>query len=248
MGIPVALQLYSVRDQTAKDFTGTLAKVAAIGYQGVEFAGYGDLSANQLRAELDKLHLEPAGSHVGWEALKKDLAAAIAFNAEIGNPYIVCPHAPIQDEESVRKFAALFNAWGRKIQENGMEFCYHNHSHEFAKVGGEYVLDLLYRETDPAFVEIEFDTCWIHAGGADPVKYIRKYAGRCPLIHLKDMKAGGDKVLTELGSGVVNVAGIVKESEAVGVEWLIVEQDRGERPTLESARISYEFLKRNKLL
>jgi len=248
MGIPVALQLYSVRDETAKDFAGTLAKVAAIGYKGVEFAGFGGLTAKQARAELDKLHLEAAGSHEGWESMQKDLSAVIAYNVELGNPYIVCPWAPIQDAESVKKFAALFNSWGEKIQENGMEFCYHNHAHEFAKVGGDYALDLLFKETDPALVEIEFDTCWVTAAGADPVEYIRKYAGRCPLIHLKDMKAGGDKVLTEVGSGVVNIAGIVKESDSVGVEWLVVEQDKGERPTLESAKISYDFLKAKGLL
>jgi sugar phosphate isomerase/epimerase len=243
MGIPVALQLYTVRDELAKDFPGTLEKVAKMGYAGVEFAGYGGISASALRGHLERLGLMPVGSHVNLELLEKDLETAIAFNVELGNPYVVCPHADIRDAAGVEKYAALFNAVGEKIQGAGLEFCYHNHGHEFAKVDGDFALDLLFARTDPSLVEIEFDTCWIHAAGADPVKYIERYAGRCPLLHIKDMKADG-KVLTEVGTGTVDVKGIVRAAEKAAVEWLIVEQDTCERPSLESARISLENMKK----
>ncbi len=173
MAIPVALQLYSVRDESAKDFVGTLAKVAEIGYEGVEFAGYGGLSSGELKGHMERLKLFPVGSHVSLELLEKDLKGVIAYCKEIGNPYVVCPWAPIKDLESVKKFAALFNSYGEKLQASGLEFCYHNHDHEFAVVNGRYALDLLFEETDPSLVEIEFDTCWIYAAGADPVGFPR---------------------------------------------------------------------------
>jgi sugar phosphate isomerase/epimerase len=244
MGIPVALQLYTVRDELAKDFLGTLERVAGMGYIGVEFAGYGGIAAGPLKGHLERLGLMPVGSHVDLALLQKDLDSVIAFNAELGNPYIVCPWAEIKDAAGVERYAGLFNAIGEKIQSAGFEFCYHNHSHEFTRVGGEYALDLLFKRTDPSLVEIEFDTCWIHAAGADPTTYIENYAGRCPLIHLKDMKSGGGKQLTEIGAGVVDVKGIVRAAEESAVEWLIVEQDACERPSLESARVSLENMKR----
>ena len=242
MGIPTALQLYTVRDETAKDFTGTLEKVARMGYRGVEFAGFGDQEAGKLRDLLERLGLVPAGSHVALEKLEKDLDGVISYCAELGNPYVVCPWAPITDEASAKKYAAAFNAFGEKIQAAGLEFCYHNHSHEFARAGADYVIDILYRETDPSLVEMELDTCWVFAAGADPAAYLRKYAGRIPLVHLKDMKNVEAKQFTEVGSGLVNVKAIVAEAEKTGVEWLIVEQDACERPSLESARISLENL------
>ncbi len=244
MAIPVALQLYSVRDESAKDFAGTLAKVAEIGYVGVEFAGYGGLSAGELKGHMERLKLFPVGSHVSLELLEKDLKGVIAYCKEIGNPYVVCPWALIKDLESVKKFAALFNTYGEKLQAAGLEFCYHNHDHEFAVVNGRYALDLLFEETDPSLVEIEFDTCWIHAAGADPVKYIKTYGGRCPLLHIKDLKAAGGKEVTEVGTGVVDIKGIVGQAEKSGADWLIVEQDQCARPALESVRISFENLKK----
>jgi sugar phosphate isomerase/epimerase len=248
MGIPVALQMYTVRAEAALDFTGVLEKIARIGYRGVEFAGYGGLSAGELAGDLERLGILPAGTHVGLEALEKDLDGVIAYSAELGNPYIVCPYAPITDLAAVKKYAALFNRYGEKIQAAGLEFCYHNHSHEFALIDGRYALDLLLKETDPALVEIELDTCWVHAAGVNPIRYIEKYAGRCPLIHLKDLKAMGGKQTAEVGAGVVDVKGVVKESEKSAVEWLIVEQDSCERPPLESAEISLKNMKRMGML
>jgi sugar phosphate isomerase/epimerase len=244
MAIPVALQLYSVREESAKDFAGTLAKVAEMGYAGVEFAGYGGLSAGQMKGLLERLKLFPVGSHVSLDLLEKDLDGVIAYCREIGNPYVVCPWAPIADLESVKKFAALFNSYGEKLQAAGLEFCYHNHAHEFATVNGRYALDMLFEETDPSLVEIEFDTCWIHAAGADPVTYVQKYGGRCPLLHIKDLKAAGSKEVTEVGSGVVDIKGIVRQADKSGVDWLIVEQDQTSLPALKSVGISLENLKK----
>jgi sugar phosphate isomerase/epimerase len=244
MAIPVALQLYSVREESAKDFAGTLAKVAEMGYAGVEFVGYGGLSAGQLKGHMERLKLFPVGSHVSLEMLEKDLDGVIAYCVEIGNPYVVCPWAPIADLDSVKKFAVLFNSYGERLQAAGLEFCYHNHSHEFTTVNGRYALDLLFEETDPSLVEIEFDTCWIYSAGADPVKYVQKYGGRCPLVHVKDLKAPGTKETTEVGTGVVDIKGIVRQAEKSGVDWLIVEQDQSSLPALESVRLSFANLKK----
>jgi sugar phosphate isomerase/epimerase len=244
MGIPIALQLYTVRDDLARDFVGTLGKVAEMGYAGVEFFSHDGLSAGRLKGHLERLALMPVGSHVSIEQLEKDLDGIIAFAREIGNPYVVCSQAPLLDLPSVKKFAALFNSYGERIQNAGLEFCYHNHSHELALIDGERVLDLLFRETDPSLVEMELDTGWVSAAGADPAAYLRAYAGRCPLVHVKDMKAGEGSRFTEVGSGTVDVRGVVRQAEVSGVEWLIVEQDSSEGSPLESARISLENMKR----
>ena len=245
--IPVALQMYTVRDESAKDFVGTLRKVAEIGYAGVELAGTGGLSAKELKEVLDDLGLQRAGNHTGMDALRGDLQAAIEFNLEFGNPYVVLPSLPgewREDGEGFRSACGPLNEVGAACKKNGLTFCYHNHSFEFQKFDGKYGLDILYEGTDPELVKGEVDTYWVQHGGEDPAAYIRKYAGRCPLIHLKDMEDAPDRAFTEVGNGILDFEAIFAASEAGGAEWYIVEQDTCKRPSLESARISFENLKK----
>ncbi|MCG8500758.1 MAG: sugar phosphate isomerase/epimerase [Firmicutes bacterium] len=244
MNIPVALQLYTLREETEKDFIGTLEKVAAIGYQGVEFAGYGGLSASELKACLDRLGLKAAGSHVSMDQLTSNLDEVIAFNKAIGNAYIICPWAEFETKEDYINTAKKFNEIGQRCNENGLIFCYHNHDHEFDVVDGNYGLDILYGESAENLVKAEIDTYWVQYAGVDPVGYIKQYRGRCPLIHLKDMEAGEKKDYAEIGNGVMDIKAIVDAAKENGAKWLVVEQDECKRQPLESVTISFENLKK----
>lgn len=245
--IPVALQIYTVRDQVKEDFDGTFRKVADIGYAGVELAGTGDRSAADLKKLLDGLNLKLAGSHIGWAALESDLDRVIDDNLTLGNPYVVCPSVP-QDRrataEGYRETARKLSQIGETLKKQGIQLCYHNHSFEFAKFDGKYALDVLYEASDPRFLQAEIDTYWVQHGHEDPAAYIRKYAGRAPLIHLKDMESGPDRFFAEIGEGILDFKAIFEASEAGGSAWYIVEQDRCRRDPIESARLSFENLKK----
>ena len=189
MSIPVAVQLYTLRDEMARDFTGTLAKLAETGYKGVEFAGYGGLTADLMKNHLDRLGLKAVGSHVGIDLLKNQLDEQIEYNLEIGNNYIVCPWAKFDSRAEWVEFAGFLNRVGEKCREKGICLCYHNHAQELELYNGEYALDILFKETDPEFLKAEIDTYWIQYAGIDPIEYMKKYAGRTPLVHQKDMEA-----------------------------------------------------------
>jgi len=248
MSIPIALQLYSVRDEMQKDFIGTIKKVAGIGYKGVEFAGFGELSAGQLKKVLDGLGLTVVGSHTGIDLLSEKLDEVIEYNLALENKYIVCPYSRFESKEDITRMSELFNKIGEKIRANGMEFLYHNHSHEFKKVDGEYCLDLLLKGIKPANLAAEIDSGWVFYAGVDPATYIKSYKGRCPLIHIKDFTSIDDTNYTEIGNGIIDVKAIAAAAIEAGSKWLIVEQDECSIPSLESVRISFENLKRMNLV
>jgi sugar phosphate isomerase/epimerase len=244
--IPIALQLYTVREEMRRNPEGTLRNVAAIGYAGVEFAGYAEWKASELKSLLAKLNLRPAGGHVPIEQLERDLDAVIQFSLELGNPYVVCPWIPRErrkDKADWVAIAELFNSIGEKCSGNGLTFCYHNHSFEFEKFDDAYALDLLFGATSPELVKAELDTYWIKHGGADPAEYLKRYAGRCPLVHLKDMADDEERSFAEVGQGILDWEGIFEAAEAGGVEWYIVEQDTCPGSPFESARLSFENLR-----
>jgi sugar phosphate isomerase/epimerase len=245
--LPIALQMYTVRDDASRDFAGTLRKVAEIGYAGVEFAGTGSLSAAELRRLLDDLGLRVAGSHTGLDELEQNLRVALDFSQAIGNTTVVCPWLPQERRGSADGYRALgdlLNRVGAACKERGLRLCYHNHDFEFERFDGQYGLDILYAATDPSLVQAELDTYWIKKAGADPAAYIRRYAGRAPLIHLKDMAADEKGSFAEVGEGIQDWPAIFAASEAGGAEWYIVEQDTCPRPPLESIAISLRNLKR----
>lgn len=244
--IPVALQMYTVRDAAQKDFVGTLRKVAEIGYKGVEFAGTGGLSAPELRNVLSDLGLEAAGSHVGLDQLENDLSAAIEYNLAIDNRFVVCPYLPEERRQTIddyRRLAEILNRVGQDCQADGLQLCYHNHAFEFTRFGGETALDFLLTNTFSDLVQSELDTYWVKYGGEDPAEYIRRYADRVPLVHLKDMAADEQRSFAEVGEGTMDFDAIFAASETAGVEWYIVEQDTCKRPPLESVAISLRNLK-----
>lgn len=243
MKISIALQLFTVRDETQKDFLGTLEKVAEMGYSGVEFAGFGNISSSEMDKTLKKLNLKAVGSHTIMDLLKNDLDEVIKYNLEIGNSFVVCPYDKYETKQEWLNAFDLYTEIGTKLKDRGLQFAYHNHSHEFEKYDDEYVLDMMYRSIDPELLKTEIDTCWAFYAGVDPAKYIGKYSGRCPIIHLKDLSKV-DRDTTEVGEGIIDIKSIIKASKKAGTEWFVVEQDRCKRPTIESAKISIDNLKK----
>lgn len=244
--IPVGLQLYSVREQLKADFTGTVSAVASMGYAGVELAGYGGMTASDLRKLLDGLGLRVAGDHVGFDRLEHQLDEAIAFNKEIGSQYVVCPSVPEarrRDAAGWKQLAQTLNEIGRKCSEQGLSFCYHNHAFEFAPLDGSNGFTLLYENSDPRYVKMELDMFWAIKGGDNPANILQRYAGRCPIVHLKDMTGDTEQTFAEVGEGVLNFQEVFQAAATGGVTWYVVEQDRCKRPPLESVQLSLQHLK-----
>lgn len=241
--LQVALELYTVRDETKSDFAGTLRRVAQIGYPGIEFAGYGDLTAREMLALLAETRLYPVATHLGLDALQDaQLDASIGYCLDIGCPFIVLPWLANEWRtiEGIQALAPRLNAIGQRCQEQGITFGYHNHDFEFSRVNGGYLFDYLLQATDPALVKIELDVYWVAYAGVDPLEFLQAHAGRIALIHLKDMAA--DRSMTEIGKGMLDMRGICAFAQARGL-WGIVENDHPQIPSLESARISLEYFR-----
>jgi len=247
--LPVCLQLYTLRDDLKADFAGTLEKVAQIGYAGVELAGFGGLSAEDVKGLLAKNNLIACGSHVGIEAMEKDLDSVIAQHKTIDTPFVTVPYLAEDRRKDIGGYAALakqLNDLGAKLKAAGLTLCYHNHAFEFEKFGGDtYGFDLIFGESDPALVQIEMDTFWVKKGGEEPAAYMRKYAGRVPLLHLKDMTGDADGKFAEVGEGVMDFPAIFAAAPEAGAKFYIVEQDQCyNHSPLESVAISFRNLQK----
>lgn len=264
---PIALQAYSVRDDMEKDFFGTLKKIRDMGYDGVEFAGLYGHAPEQIRQWCRELDLVPLSAHVPFTdmlahpEILKDYAA-------IGCRYVAIPYLTEEYRPGAARFEEVI-AGARKLGEAanalGMRLLYHNHDFEFVKVNGEYALDILYETVPAELLATELDTCWVRVGGADPAAYVRKYAGRAPLVHLKDYVGGkaenmyaligidnGGKTadanafeFRPVGYGCQDFYKIMKAAEEAGSQWLVVEQDMPsmERTPLECAELSVNYVK-----
>ena len=243
----IGLQLYSIKELTEKDFFGTLEQVARIGYHGVEFAGFFDATASDLKKVLDDSGIVACGSHTGIDALEQELNKVIDYNLEIENPYIICPGLPVHMRDSYdayMKLADKFNDIGQKCKDQGIQFGYHNHDFEFEKFNGQYGLDILLSNTDADLVHMELDTFWVEYTGLKSVDFMKKYPKQhSSLIHIKDMKSLDDKVNTEIGSGIMDFVEITNLAKELGVKWYIVEQEEFDIPQLESIEKSLEYLK-----
>lgn len=243
---PIALQMYTVRDLAAQDYVGTLRRVAEIGYAGVELAGF-PIPVSELKLAVDDLGLKVPSMHVGYGALINETASQIDIGLEIGVQYLTCSGIfnTLRDtSDGFREAAESLSRVGEECIKQGLGVCYHNHAFEFVKFDGKAAYDLLF-ETDPStLLEAEIDTYWVQHAGEDPSALIRAYAGRCPLVHIKDMADDADQSFAEIGAGVMDFDGIFAACEVAGVLWYIVEQDSCKGDPLESIWTSFENLKR----
>jgi sugar phosphate isomerase/epimerase len=233
--IPIGLQLYSVREDCARDLPGTLDAVARMGYVAVEFAGYYNRNAQELRKLLDDRGLKCCGTHTGFNTIIGDeLPRTIEFNQTLGNRFLIVPGLPEERRKSRaawRETAQMMNEAADRAAPAGMKVGYHNHGVEFQPMDGELPWDTFFSNTKPEVVmQLDFGNA-LHGGG-NPIPYVERYPGRATTVHLKEYSATNDKAL--IGEGDVNWQQLFHLCETVGgTEWYIVEQESYAYPPIE---------------
>lgn len=242
---PIAFQPYTIHKQLAEDYAGSLERVAGIGYRGVELGRPPEgMTVAEQKALLKRLGLQVINTWGGFNSLDMNVEETANYLDEVGGKYVTVSMLFDGTLEDVLNKAKEMNRIGEAFRRLGKQFLYHNHDWEFNKIEGEYILDILLRETDPEFVKMEIDTYWVQRGGEDPAAYLRKLHNRCPLLHIKDMEPGEDRFFAEIGEGILDFAAIAEAAETIGTEWLVVEQDQSRRDPFESLAISYRNLGR----
>lgn len=234
----VGLQLYSLRDQLAKDVPGSLAKVRGLGLRNVELAGTYGLSPAAFKRQLDSAGLVPVSAHFAYERFRDSLDAVIRESELYGLRYVGCawiPHSGKFDERTCREAASVFNRAGAMLGARGIRFFYHTHGYEFVPSGEGTLFDLLMSLTKPDSVFYEMDIFWVVHAGQDPVRLFDTYGGRFALMHLKDMKKGTPVGLLEggadvnsdvaLGTGIINLRAALAAARKAGVAWYIIEDE-----------------------
>ncbi len=239
--IPVGLQLYSLREQCKTDLPGMLSAVAKIGYKGVEFAGYWERSAKDLRKMLDDNGLVACGTHTPYESVLGDkLKETVEFNRVIGNKFLIVPWMTGKTRQEWLDKAKLFNEIADKVKADGMWVGYHAHAHDFEKFDGESAWDLFFGNTKPEVI-MQLDTSNCCEGGADPVAVLKKYPGRARTIHVKANGAGPEAVV---GEDKVNWKEVFAFCEGHGkTEWYVLEHESSKDP-LDAVKRSFEGLKK----
>lgn len=242
---PLAVQMFTLRDELERDYLGTFQRVVDIGYQGVELElPPPDVPIQQLKDHLARLGLKWVATHIEYDHLTSRLDYLLDAMNAAGCQNMILAYLEYHSPEEVASAVKLFNQVGAACQSRGIQFLYHNHNHEFEKINGRPVLDQLLEMTDPRLVKVELDTYWVQRAGVDPAAYLSRLAGRCPLLHVKDMEPGPEQFFAEVGEGILDFASIFRTAESAGVEWLIVEQDEWRRPPLDCVTTSYQNLKR----
>jgi len=253
-GKPIGLQLYTLRDQLEKDVTGTIKQLAAIGYKDVEiYSLYGKSPAEFVKLLKDN-GMTASSGHYLLPMVKNEWDKRIEDAKTLGLQYMVIAILEPEERKSLddyKRLAELFNKAGEATQKAGIQFCYHNHNFEFQKFGETTPYDYLLNTLDPKLVKFEMDCFWVTHAGQDPVAYFKKYPGRFPLLHIKDMKgkpAATQKLdakmglFAPVGSGTIDWKRIFAAAKEGGVEHYYVEQDFCEIPPLEAVKMSYQYL------
>ena len=253
-GKPVGLQLYTVRDQLDKDVAGTIQQVAKIGYKDVEiYSLYGKSPAEFLKI-LNDNGITPSSGHYLLPDVKTKWDQRVEEAQALGLKYMVNAILEPEDRKSFddyKRLADVFNKAGEKTRAAGIQFCYHNHNFEFKRYGNTTAYEYLLNTVDPKLVKFEMDCFWVTHAGHDPVFYFKKYPGRFPLLHIKDMK---DKptpsheldakmgLFAPVGQGTIDWKRIFVGARQGGMQHYYVEQDYCEQPPLEAIKISYDYL------
>lgn len=223
----IAVQLYTLRAETARDLPGTLCKVSAAGYRAVELAGLPPIAPEALRDLLAAEQLRPVASHEGLESLRADLGSVLERLGVVGCPLLIVPWLPEAERETpadVRRLATELGEIARACADRGIRLGYHNHAFEFAPLDGTTVWDVLLDGLPPE-VALEVDVYWATIGGRDPVQMIRSAGERVGLLHMKDVAAGPDRGDVTPGDGILPWAEIVAAGTQQAVAWYVVEED-----------------------
>lgn len=224
----IAAQVYSVRDMAQEDFRGTMKALKESGYQGVELAGLYGHTPEEIRDCLKEEGLVPVSAHVPYGELLADMEGTVRAYRTIGCSYIGIPWLSVNQHcggEQFEETCGFLKKLCACCAEQGMVLLYHNHDFEFRKTPeGDFLLDALFSAVEE--IQTELDTCWAKVAGVSPVQYLNKYAGRCPVVHVKDFRREEEKVsLVALGQGELDTAAVARAAVESGAAWLVVEQD-----------------------
>ena len=233
----ISLQLYSIKDETQKNFKKAVETVAKIGYKGVEFAGYGGLSAEEMTALLKENGLYAVGSHCGISLFEEAFDKELAYNKAVGSKYMICPYAKVSTREEVDHLVNLLNACSEKAAKEGIKVGYHNHAHEFVPVDGKYPLDLIAENTGDNVI-LELDVFWVAYAGVDPIEYIKKWGKKVELIHIKQIDA--EKANVDIDDGILNMAKIRDESKYA--KYFILEHEEFDKPVWDAIQNDFNSL------
>jgi sugar phosphate isomerase/epimerase len=240
---PISVQLYTLRKQTASDFPAVLTRLGEKGYVGVELAGFGDLTPEQLRRALDDAGLVVSSAHVGFQEAA-EFGAALDVHASLGCETVVIPMLgpdSFTDPDVVRAAADGVNALDAVARERGMTLGYHNHFWELTKMpdGRPALLHLFEHLAPTVFAEV--DIYWAQVGGSDPKDLVTELGSRVGLLHVKDGPADEPpSPMVAVGDGAVDVRGVLEASP--GAQWHIVELDRCATDMFEAVERSYDYL------
>jgi sugar phosphate isomerase/epimerase len=261
----IGVQLFSVRQDLARDFPGTLKRVAAIGYREVEAAGFYNHSAVDVKQMMAVAGLRCVSAHYSLADLLKSTDATIRYAKTLGLEYVICSAPWVANPAHFAKYpggawqailhamtlddwkwnADQFNQMGCRMQEAGLKFGYHNHTMEFRSESGGTGYRILLEDTDPRCVTLELDCGWAAAAGQDPAKLLRQYPGRFSMLHLKDLMPAkpdtnpSERISTEIGLGTIDYRPIFEAAEATGVRHYFVEQEDFDKPVFEALAIDY---------
>ena len=221
----IGLQLYTLRNEMAQDFEGTLERVAELGFKEMQFAGYHGRSPAEVRRILDRLGMTSPAAHVGLGLMRDEIDRQIDIAGEIGQQYIVIPSLP-SDERSLNDYerhSEALNEYGLRCKDHAMTIGYHNHSFEFELQGKKIGYDYLLYFTEPDLVKFELDLYWAVNANVNPIEIFNKNPGRFPMVHVKDQNTAGQMV--DVGRGIIDFAEIFTHSEKAGIKHYFIEHD-----------------------
>ena len=258
----IGTQLYTVRDLMAKDPIGTLEKISKIGYKTVEGATYTGselfygMPPEQFKMVLSDNGLEMISGHYLLGAampntkgtMVNDWQKAVDDAAAIGLKYMVCAHLSNTERgnlDGYQQTAEKLSLAGAISQKAGIQLCYHNHDFEFVAQDGKLPYDVLLQGTDPDLVKMEMDIYWVYKAKQDPIALFKKYPGRFPLWHVKDMDNTPKQMFTEVGNGVIPFKSIFAQAKVAGLDYFFNEQDVCPGDPLDSMAKSYKYIKEN---
>jgi sugar phosphate isomerase/epimerase len=266
LGLPLGLQLYSVRDLLPKDYEGTLRQLGALGYQEVEAAGFFGHTPTQVKQAMDKAGLRCVSAHYALKDLLPKLDETIQYGKDLGLRYIVCAAPWLKDPSKVKDPGSReardkmtlddwrwnteqFNRIGERVHAAGMKFAYHNHTAEFRSQNGVLFYDEIMRQTDPAKVEMEMDCGWVVVGGGNPVDLLTKYSSRISMLHVKEFKISGPATnaapppSTEMGRGSIDYLPIFAAAKKAHIKHIFVEQEEFDVPPMDALKIDVDYMK-----
>jgi sugar phosphate isomerase/epimerase len=266
LGLPIGLQLYSVRDLLPKDYEGTLRQLGALGYREVEAAGFFGHTPSEVKQAMEHAGLNCVSAHYPLKDLLPKVDEVIQFGKDLGLKYIVCASPWLKDPSSVKDpgsraardamtlddwhwNADQFNRIAERVDAAGIRFAYHNHTAEFREEKGVVFYDELMRLTDPAKVRFEMDCGWVVVGGKNPADYLKRFPGRISMLHVKEFKLNGWKPgsetppSTEMGRGSIDYRPIFEAAKKARIDHAFVEQEEFDLPPMEALKIDADYMR-----